>query len=229
MSTLRSLANANDREPRILFVNASPRAAKSESMRIAEEFAREYTRARPRTHLDRVEVFDDLGPFGANHAEAKMAVIAGQPVPDHAVAEWEQVQELGARVRAADLLLFAVPMWNSGIPWALKLFVDIITQPGIAFRFSPQAGYEGLLPASTAVAVYASQVFAPGVPPAFGVDHQSTYLGWWLRFAGVQTVHELRLQPTYPTPDLQQRRAHALQQARRLAADLAPPEVDAAR
>jgi FMN-dependent NADH-azoreductase len=192
----------------VLVVTASPRGADSYSVPIAEAFVEALGRD---VRIDRLDAFE-LAPFVARHAEAKMAVIARRPVPERAGAEWAQVQALGARVTAADLLVFAVPMWNGGIPWALKLFIDTVTQPGIAFRFDPETGYHGLLGGRRAVTVYTSRVF-----PRFGPDHQSTYLRWWLRFCGIEEIHELRLQPTYPAPDLDR----AIAQARDLAGSLA--------
>ena len=32
-------------------------------------------------------------------------------------------------------------MWNFGIPYKLKQWIDVITQPGLAFRFDPAQGY----------------------------------------------------------------------------------------
>ena len=126
------------------------------------------------------------------------------------------------RVRAADTLLFAVSMWNGGIPWSLKLFIDIVTQPGVAFSFDPSTGYTGLLGGRRAVVAYTSRVYAADVSPAFGADHQSTYFDWWLRYCGIDDVHELRLQPTFPgaTFDTERERAvvHAQTLARALAA-----------
>lgn len=206
---------------RVLFVSASPRGPQSESVTIAEAFLDAYARARPEAAIDRLDVFAELPPFAAAGTAAKMAVIAGVPIPADARAEWRRVELLAARVQAADTLVFAVPMWNSGIPWALKLFVDIVTQPGIAFRFDPATGYEGLLGGRRAVTAYSSQVFAPGVAPAFGNDFHSTFFGSWLRFCGIDEVHELRLQPTYPTPDLDARRAAVLERATALGAQLA--------
>lgn len=196
----------------VLFVSSSPQGSASHSVPIAQAFVESLG---PEVRVDWLDVFD-LRPFSARHAEAKMAAVARQPIPVRAAPEWAQVQELGERVRGADTLVFAVPMWNGGIPWALKLFIDTVTQPGIAFRFDPATGYHGLLGGRRAVVVYASRVFAPGVPPAFGSDHQSTYLRWWLEFCGITEVHELRLQPTYPTVDLDARRREVLDRAREL-------------
>ena len=166
-------------------------------------------------------MFSDLVPFAARQAEAKMAVIARQAVPDADAEDWARVVELGIKVTGAELLVFAVPMWNGGIPWALKLFVDTITQPGLAFRFDPATGYHGLLGGRRAVCFYTSRVFAPGVDPAFGIDHQSTYLRWWLEFCGITEVHDLRLQPTFPDAGLEARRDAAFADARSLATRLA--------
>jgi FMN-dependent NADH-azoreductase len=211
---------------RILRIDASPRQGASHSTPIVDAFLAEYGRYRT-VEIDRVDAFEDLLPFGRLQAEAKMAAIAREPMPAAGGAAWEEVLALCERLRAADLLLFAVPMWNGSIPWALKLFIDIVTQPGYAFRFDPESGYEGLLGGRRAVPVYVSRVYALGVDPAFGVDHQSTYLRWWLRFCGIEEIRELRLQPTSPTADFDQRRADALAAAKELAREMATTNLEA--
>lgn len=208
---------------RVLLVTGSPRGAASSSSELADALVESLRRERPETHLDHLDPFAELGPFAADAAAGKMAVIAGEPVPASAAAAWARVVEVTRRFAAAELLVFAVPMWNGGIPWALKLLVDTVTQPGLTFAFDPDQGYRGLLGGRRAVAIYTSRVFAPGVPPAFGVDFHSTYLSWWLRFCGIEEIHELRLQPTYPSPDFAGRREAALAQARRLGRELARP------
>lgn len=223
----RNMIPPNHAPERILRVDASPLAGASHSIPLADAFIEEYAKHRP-VEVDRVDAFADLAPFGPRQAEAKMAVIAGEPVPDADAGAWEAVQALGERVRAADLLLFAVPMWNGGIPWTLKLFIDIVTQPGLAFSFDPERGYSGLLGGRRAVPIYVSRVYAPGVAPWFGVDHQSSYLRWWLEYVGIEAIHELRFQPTFPSADFDARRERALAEARELAARLAGAAVTAA-
>jgi len=87
-------------------------------------------------------------------------------------------------------------MWNGGIPYRLKLYIDILTQPGLLFGFDPAKGYFGLLNGKKATVVYSSGVFAPGVSPDYGVDFQSSYLDWWLRFIGVADIQTIRYQPS---------------------------------
>jgi putative NADPH-quinone reductase len=51
------------------------------------------------------------------------------------------VQTVFDRFNAADIYLFAVPMWNAGVPWVLKHLIDTITQPSMCFGFDPSSGY----------------------------------------------------------------------------------------
>lgn len=198
---------------RVLLVNASPRGEDSRSLGIAEAFLDEY---RP-VSVDRLDVFGDLPPFGQGQVAAKMAVIAGASPNEQ---DWAQVVGTAARLQAADTWVFTVPMWNGGIPWALKLLIDTVTQPGIAFSFSPDAGYRGLLGGRRAIVIYTSRVFTPGVEPRFGTDYQSTYLSWWLTYCGLTEIHELRLQPTIPSERLAELERKVSASARRLGREL---------
>lgn len=54
---------------------------------------------------------------------------------------WDENVVITNRFTSADDYLFTVPMWNGGIPYRLKLYIDIITQPGLLFGFDPTAGY----------------------------------------------------------------------------------------
>jgi FMN-dependent NADH-azoreductase len=110
-------------------------------------------------------------------------------------------------------------MWNGGIPYRLKQYVDVIHQPGLLWRLDPQTGYHGLLTGKRAVLAPTSGAFGPAMPsPAFGVDYHSTYLRAWLAQAGVTAVEEIRFQPTLLTPDPEASAAAALKAARALGA-----------
>lgn len=190
-------------------------------MHLAEAFLDAYCSVLPRVEVDRLNTFTDLPLFSAQHVSAKMAVIGREPVPEAASQNWAEVLGVADRMRAADTLLFAVPMWNGGIPWSLKLFIDVVTQPGVAFSFDPATGYSGLLCGRRAVVAYTSRVYAQDVPTAFGVDHQSTYFGWWLRYCGIEDIYELRLQPTFPGERFTAERERATAEAQALASTLA--------
>jgi len=112
-----------------------------------------------------------------------------------------EVVAIANRFIAADRYLIATPMWNSGIPYRLKHYVDLIHQPGLLWGLDPDQGYYGLLKNKHATMALTSGVYAPGVAPPFGIDHQSTYLRDWLNQAGVTAIDELRFQPSLLTAD----------------------------
>jgi FMN-dependent NADH-azoreductase len=111
-----------------------------------------------------------------------------------------------------------VEVWNGGIPYRLKQYIDIIHQPGILFGLDPATGYFGLLKDKRAVIAYTSGAYSPAMPsPAFGIDHHSTYMRAWLTQAGVTDIAEISYQPTLLDPDSEA----SFATARQAAADLA--------
>jgi FMN-dependent NADH-azoreductase len=104
---------------------------------------------------------------------------------------------MATRFSSADVYLLAVPMWNFGIPYKLKQYIDIINQPSLLWRLESEAGYYGLLKGKKAVLALTSGVFSGEPNPGFGVDHHSTYLKAWLNQTGVNEITELRFQPTF--------------------------------
>jgi FMN-dependent NADH-azoreductase len=190
----------------LLHISASPRGPQSESRAIAATFldaAREADPARP---IEEYDLWDRTLPtFGRDAAAAKMAIFAGQ-TPAEKV--WEATFH---RFNAADHYLFSVPMWNAGIPYILKQFIDVISQPGLIFGFDPDQGYSGLLTGKRATVIYTSAVYGPGRGPAFGADFQAPYFEDWLRWAGVTDIDTIHLRPNLATPDADtaRRAAHA--------------------
>lgn len=65
-----------------------------------------------------------------------------------------------SRLFSYDKLLFSVPMWNWSIPFVLKRFIDVVTQPGVLFEWSPAMGYVGLLKKPVAI-IYSSSFAYP--------------------------------------------------------------------
>lgn len=187
---------------KLLYINASPRA-ESRSAAVAQAYIDAAIAATPGLEIDTIKLWDEpLPAFDGDRANAKLAIITGQSHNDGQKTAWDEITAIAQRFIAADTYVFAVPMWNGGIPYRLKQYIDIIHQPGLLFGLDPATGYFGLLTGKRAVLVYTSGAFSPAAPsPAFGIDHQSTYMRAWLNQAGVSDIAEVRYQPTLLDPE----------------------------
>jgi FMN-dependent NADH-azoreductase len=202
----------------LLHISASPRGEQSESLAVASTFLDAYRETRPGAEVENYDLWDGTLPaFGPDAAAAKMAVFAGQEPQGTAAEAWAAAIATFRRFDAADRYLFSVPMWNSGVPYILKQFIDVISQPGLVFGFDPVQGYSGLLRGKKAAVIYTSAVYGDGRGPAFGVDFQAPYFREWLRWAGVTDVSEVHFRPNLATADADTARRYAHEQARDLA------------
>lgn len=192
--------------PTILHVNASPRYAQSNSLRLARHFIDSAQAVAAEGYeLETLNLFDDgaLPAFGRTAAAAKMAVFSGKEQTSEQMNAWEAAREVFDQFAAADAYVFNIPMWNHGVPYILKQWIDIVTQPGWSFGFDPQSGYRGLMLDKLAVAIHTSGVFTPGVPASFGSDFGTTYFADWLKFIGIQDAIHIRFAPTVLNTDVE--------------------------
>jgi FMN-dependent NADH-azoreductase len=202
---------------KLLHLSASPRGERSESLAIAATFLDAFRMSHPDVDVETYDLWDGTLPaFGPDAAAAKMAIFGGQEPEGAAAAAWAAADATFRRFDAADLYLFSVPMWNAGIPYVLKQFIDVISQPGLVFGFDPAEGYTGLLRDKRAAVIYTSAVYGPARGPEFGNDFQQPYLDDWLRWAGVSDISEIHFRPNVATADADTARRLAHDQARDL-------------
>jgi FMN-dependent NADH-azoreductase len=128
------------------------------------------------------------------------------------------VVDLCDEFKSADKYVFSLPMWNFGIPYKLKHYIDLIAQPGQTFSFDPETGYSGLVTGKPLVAIYA-RGGAYSSDDMKGIDFQKGYLDFLLGFLGFKGIQSVVVEPTLGSPeDVRSMEADALQEARRLAA-----------
>jgi FMN-dependent NADH-azoreductase len=119
---------------KLLFIKASPRDTASKSIAVAEAFLAALRARTPGLEVDTIDLWaEKLPEFDGNRANAKLNVITGQAQSETQQTQWDEIVGIARRFIAADHYLFAVPMWNGGIPYRLKQYIDIIHQPGLLF------------------------------------------------------------------------------------------------
>ena len=200
---------------KILHIEASPRGAESKSNEIARAHVEALRQRNGGSQVDTLDLWrEPLPEFDGNSAAAKLTFFGVGELSGAKKTAWDRIVEITERFKAADHYVIGAPMWNGGVPYRLKLYIDIITQPGLLFGFDPAKGYFGLLKGKSATVVYSSGVFAPGVPASYGVDFHSNYLDWWLRFIGDENIRSIRFQPSLLTADPGKGLASAMAEAR---------------
>jgi len=200
---------------RLLHISASPRGERSESIAIAHTFLDAFAETHPDVQIETFDLWDGTLPeFGPAAAAAKMAVFAGADPEGEEARAWQRAIDTFRRFDSADRYLFSVPMWNAGVPYILKQFIDVVSQPGLLFGFDPVSGYSPLLRDKKAAVVYTGAVYGPGRPASFGSDFQQPFFEDWLRWAGVQDIRSISFRPNLATADAETGRQSALAAAR---------------
>lgn len=209
---------------RILHIQASPRM-ESYSSRLAKAFLDAYTAAHPQCGLETLNVFlADLPPFEAPAAAAKYAVIEGQEPRNEAQRAWKEVIRVADQFKSADMLVISSPMWNFGIPYKLKQYIDIIVQPGLTFQYIPGEGYKGLVTGRPAVLLLARGGEYPPDTAGEKFDMQKPYLEMVLRYIGFTDIRTVITENTLAGAEAAQAGiAKAIEQATELAKQFAEP------
>jgi len=186
---------------KLLHIEASPRGDRSASITVARQFIDLYRKAHPGDTVETLNLWKaGLPEFDGATIDAKYAVLHGQDHTSEQARAWASVVRVAEQFKAADKYVFSLPMWNFGIPYKLKHWIDVIVQPGLTFSFSPEAGYKGLVTGKAAVAIYArGGAYGPGTGME-AYDAQSAYLKQVLGFIGIADVKEIFVEPTLAGP-----------------------------
>lgn len=203
----------------LLYIQASPRGDRSYSIAAADAFIEAYRTAHPDDSVSTVNLFTmELPPFDGFALNAKYAILQGQDHTAEEAAAWKAVEKVIETFTSADKVVFAVPMWNFGIPYRLKHFIDVIVQPGYTFSFSPEEGYKGLVTGKPAFVSYSrGGAYAPGSDTE-PFDLQTKYFELFLGFIGFTDVRRVIVEGTLAGPDAaEQSKAAAIEEAVTLA------------
>jgi FMN-dependent NADH-azoreductase len=181
----------------ILYLQASPRQRRSHAIAVADAFLESHRTLHPNDEVVTLNIFTThLPPFDGFAVQAKYSILHGQEHSEEERVAWNVIEAVIEQFKSADKYVLAVPMWNFGIPYRLKQYIDIIVQPTYTFSFSPTAGYKGLLVGKRAFIAYARGGEYPAGTAADALDFQKKYLECVLGFMGITDVRSLVVEPT---------------------------------
>jgi FMN-dependent NADH-azoreductase len=99
-------------------------------------------------------------------------------------------------VRAADILVIGLPVYNFGVPSQLKSWFDQLARKGESFRYT-EAGPQGLLTGKKAIIAMASD----GTKQGSAIDFASGYVRHMLTFFGITDVEIVAADAIAYAPD----------------------------
>jgi FMN-dependent NADH-azoreductase len=202
----------------LLYIESSPRKERSKSISVAKAFIETYKAEHPGDEVVTLDLWEKKLPeFDGYTIDAKYQVLHGQGFDANQQAAWQAVVDVCDEFKSADKYLFSLPMWNFGIPYKLKHYIDVLAQPGQTFSFNPASGYSGLVTGKPVAVVYA-RGGAYGSDAAKGMDLQKGYMDLLLGFIGFTEVHSIMVEPTLAGPeDVAKTEAAAIAQAQTIA------------
>lgn len=182
---------------KLIHVQASPRGRQSASQVVAARFIESYLAAHPGDTVETLDVWKaDLPELDGAALDAKYAVMGALPQSPEQREAWEAVVRIVDHFKSADGYLVSVPMWNFGIPYKLKHYIDLVVQPTLTFGFTAGGGFEGLVAGKPLVVIYARGAAYGRGSGTEGLDQQSAYVRQIFRFIGFTDIREIFVETT---------------------------------
>ena len=101
-----------------------------------------------------------------------------------------------AEIMEADVLVIGVPVYNFGVPAALKAWIDQIARTGVTFKYA-ETGPKGLLSGKRAILAVASG----GTSVGSEIDFATGYMRHILGFIGITDVEIIAADTLMADPD----------------------------
>ena len=186
---------------KILYIESSPRKDRSHSINVTKKYL-EKLKSSNEVDIKKIDLWDyELPEFDGDLLNAKYTAISGTESTPEEDNAWAKVIDIFNEFQDADQYIFSVPMWNFSIPYKLKHYIDIITQPGLSWSYSQENGYSGLMTGKEATIIYAS---GDGYGDGTGFesyDFQKPYMNLWLTFIGFEKIESLIADRTLFEPE----------------------------
>jgi FMN-dependent NADH-azoreductase len=167
----------------ILQINSSARGEASHSTRLADRIVLRLRDADPEANLAIRDLGRDPHPALNDVALAALFTPAQQRTPVQAARVALDDASID-EIKAADVVVLGVPMYNFGVPSQLKNWIDAVSRAGVTFRYTAN-GPEGLLKGKTVYVALTRGGKYRNTP----ADTMVPYLSMVLSFLGMTDVH----------------------------------------
>jgi FMN-dependent NADH-azoreductase len=204
---------------KLLHIVATPRTNDSNTLKIAHAFIDTFASVIPGLDIDTIDLFQhDLPAVAGDNIEAKYHLMIGGQLRPNLKISWGEIEKEIARFLSADMIVISSPMWNFGIPYALKYYIDTIVQPGYLFKYNEMGVPVGLVHGKKMVCVTTRGGDYSVGTPMNAYDFQEPYLRAIFGFVGIQDIQFINSQPMDITPEIRKQAILAgIENAKKLA------------
>ncbi|MFH1854705.1 MAG: NAD(P)H-dependent oxidoreductase [Candidatus Omnitrophota bacterium] len=204
---------------KILHIIATPRAEESRTLKVSKAFLDSFKKKNPGCAIESINVSTEKLPeLTVKRLDGKYALLGGKDLSGELEKAWEEIIEYIQQFLSADAYLISSPMWNFGIPYPLKHYIDVILQPKYLFRYT-EKGPEGLVKNRKMVVITSRGGDYSQESPFHSYDLQEPYLRTAFGFAGLTDITFINAQPMDALgPDVQKQK---IEEAKTLASKLA--------
>jgi len=165
----------------LLKITAGMAGATGDSAKLAEQYAQQWLTQNPGARVVRRDLSSEPVPHLTAERFQAFNTLAEKRTPEQqAIVSYSDT--LIGELQAADVVVFAVPMYNFSVPSTLRAYFDHIARAGVTFRYSTE-GPEGLIKGKETYVFIARG----GVYPQ-AADTQTAYLRQFLGFIGLTNV-----------------------------------------
>lgn len=197
---------------KLLHIIATPRGEDSRTLQVTGAFLDEFKSKHKDWVAEELNLWTEkIPPLTIKQIDGKYLLLGGKDLSGEAKDAWKTIIAHIERFLSADAYLVSTPMWNLGIPYALKQYIDIIVQPKYLFRYTA-TGVEGLAKNKKMV-VITSRGGDYSAAPMLSLDHQEPYLRAIFGFVGITDITFIKAQPMDMGPDLQKQKIAEAQRA----------------
>jgi FMN-dependent NADH-azoreductase len=205
---------------KLLHVIATPREHESNTLRVTNAFLESMHEKYADLSVDVIDLFNrDLPAIAGENIESKYTLSVGLPIDKRHKESWAQIELLVKHFLSADMYLITTPMWNFGIPYTLKYYIDCIIQPGYTYRYNEQGQPVALVLGKKMVCITSRGGDYSQNSPFHAYDFQEPYLRAIFGYIGITDMHVINAQPMDITPALRETAIEAaVKEARSLVA-----------
>lgn len=165
----------------ILRLDSSIKGSASVSRKLLERAQERLTAANPGARVITRDLSEGVPAIDGSWIGAVFTPAEERSAEQAGIAAYSDA--LLGEVRAADILLIGLPVYNFGVPAQLKSWFDHLARKGETFNYT-EAGPEGLLKGKRAIVVLSSD----GTKIGSEIDFASGYVRHMLGFFGITDV-----------------------------------------